>query len=133
MTQAGGNVKEEVWRAFIVLLTNAPELHAYAARSLFRALRDHLAHAELSLLATATWYIGASLSTTQLFRNDSVRFFQIALGTMTICSETLQGRQEAGCKFVIVRSLQDVKLLQSTFIEFQIFHREEPSAHLWRR
>ncbi|CAL8470618.1 g10160 [Coccomyxa elongata] len=58
MTQAGGNVKEEVWRAFIVLLTNAPELHAYAARSLFRALRDNLAHAELSLLATATWYIG---------------------------------------------------------------------------
>ncbi|BDA45799.1 AP-1 complex subunit gamma-1 [Coccomyxa sp. Obi] len=58
MTQAGGDVKEEVWRAFIVLLTNAPELHAYAARSLFRALRDNLANAELSLLATATWYIG---------------------------------------------------------------------------
>lgn len=65
MTQAGGDVKEEVWRAFIVLLTNAPELHAYAARSLFRALRDNLAHAELSLLATATWYIGACLSPTQ--------------------------------------------------------------------
>ncbi len=59
MTQAGGDVKEEVWRAFIVLLTNAPELHAYAARSLFRSLREHLASAELSLLATATWYIGA--------------------------------------------------------------------------
>ena len=58
MTQAGGDVKEEVWRAFIVLLTNAPELHAYAARSLFRSLRDNLASAEISLLATATWYIG---------------------------------------------------------------------------
>jgi AP-1 complex subunit gamma-1 len=59
MTQAGAYVKEEVWRAFIVLLTNSPELHAYAARSLFRALRDNLATAQLSLLATSTWYIGA--------------------------------------------------------------------------
>ena len=58
MTQAGGYVKEEVWRAFIVLLTNSPDLHAYAARSLFRALRDNLQTAQLSLLATATWYIG---------------------------------------------------------------------------
>ena len=37
MTQAGADVKEEVWKSFIVLLTNTPELHAYAARALFRA------------------------------------------------------------------------------------------------
>ncbi len=58
MTQAGGDVKEEVWKSFIVLLTNAPELHAYAARALFRALRQHLETAQTSLLATATWYTG---------------------------------------------------------------------------
>jgi hypothetical protein len=52
-------VKEEVWKSFIVLLTNAPELHAYAARALFRALRQHLETAQTSLLATATWYSGA--------------------------------------------------------------------------
>ena len=59
MMQAGGDVKEEVWRACIVLLTNAPELHAYAARRLYAALRDSLPSAQLSLVATATWYIGA--------------------------------------------------------------------------
>lgn len=58
MTQAGGDVKEEVWKSFIVLLTNAPELHTYAARALFRALRQHLDAAQPSLLATATWYTG---------------------------------------------------------------------------
>ena len=46
-------MKEEVWKSFIVLLTNAPELHAYAARALFRALRQHLETAQTSLLATA--------------------------------------------------------------------------------
>ena len=83
MTQAGGDVKEEVWRAFIVLLTNAPELHSYAARSLFRALRDHLAHAELSLLATATWYIGACLSSTHSWLEVSslVRHWVIRTGS----------------------------------------------------
>ena len=59
MTQAGGDVKEEVWRGCIVLLTNTPELHGYAARALFRALRERLPDAQLSLVATATWYIGA--------------------------------------------------------------------------
>ena len=58
MVQAGEDVKDEVWKSFIVLLTNAPELHAYAARCLFRALRQHLATAQTSLLATATWYTG---------------------------------------------------------------------------
>ena len=58
MTQAGEDVKEEVWKSFIVLLTNAPELHAYAARCLFRALQQHAETAQTSLLATATWYTG---------------------------------------------------------------------------
>ena len=59
LTQAGGDVKEEVWRGCIVLLTNTPELHGYAARALLRALREALPGAQLSLVATATWYIGA--------------------------------------------------------------------------
>lgn len=61
MTQAGGNVKDEVWKSFIVLLTNTPELHAYAARALFRALRQHAETAQTSLLATSSWYTGAQL------------------------------------------------------------------------
>ena len=60
MTQAGGDVKEGVWKSFIVLLTNAPELHAYAARALFRALRQHAETAQTSLLATSSWYTGAA-------------------------------------------------------------------------
>ena len=58
MVQAGEDVKDEVWKSFIVLLTNAPELHPYAARCLFRALRQHVATAQTSPLATATWYTG---------------------------------------------------------------------------
>lgn len=54
-------MKEGVWKSFIVLLTNAPELHAYAARALFRALRQHVETAQTSLLATATWYTGGAL------------------------------------------------------------------------
>ena len=61
MTQAGGDVKEEVWKSFIVLLTNTPELHAYAARALFRALRQHAETAQTSLLATSSWYTGAAV------------------------------------------------------------------------
>ena len=50
MLQAGGDVKEEVWRACIVLLTNTPELHAYAARRLYAALR-----ATASPLRSSAW------------------------------------------------------------------------------
>ena len=60
LTQAGGTVKEAVCRALVVLLTNAPELHAYAARAFFRALRDAPGHPPPLLLATtAAWFLGA--------------------------------------------------------------------------
>ncbi|KAJ9510964.1 hypothetical protein QJQ45_027811 [Haematococcus lacustris] len=41
MTQAGAHVKEEVCRALIVLITNAPELHAYSARAMYRNLHAY--------------------------------------------------------------------------------------------
>ena len=31
-------MKDEVWHALIVVITNAPELHGYTVRSLFKAL-----------------------------------------------------------------------------------------------
>lgn len=60
MQQAGAYVKEEVCRALIVLISNAPELHGYAARSMYRALKDSVDQAELTLsLVTSTcWFLG---------------------------------------------------------------------------
>ena len=60
MQQAGSHVKEEVCRALIVLISNAPELHGYAARAMYRALKESIAQAELSLsLVTCTcWFLG---------------------------------------------------------------------------
>ena len=60
MQQAGDHVKEEVCRALIVLISNAPELHAYAARSMYRALKTSIDHADLNLsLVTSTcWFLG---------------------------------------------------------------------------
>ena len=60
LVQAGGTVKEEVCRSLVVLLTNAPDLHGYAARAFFRALRDAPARPPPVLLATtAAWFLGA--------------------------------------------------------------------------
>ncbi|DBA97265.1 TPA: hypothetical protein ACH3X1_015011 [Trebouxia sp. C0004] len=60
MQQAGAYVKEEVCRALIVLISNAPELHGYTARSMYRALKDSADQAELTLsLVTSTcWFLG---------------------------------------------------------------------------
>ncbi len=41
MTQAGAYVKDEVCRALIVLITNAPELHGYAVRTMYRNLHAY--------------------------------------------------------------------------------------------
>ena len=60
LAQAGGAVSEEVCRALVVRLTNAPELHGYAARAFFRALRDAPGRPPPPLLATtAAWVLGA--------------------------------------------------------------------------
>mmetsp|Transcript_434 Transcript_434/g.1115 ORF Transcript_434/g.1115 Transcript_434/m.1115 type:complete len:863 (+) Transcript_434:107-2695(+) len=58
MVQAGAHVKDEVCRSFIVLITNAPGLHAYSVRSLYRSLKANLATAESSLLCCGLWCIG---------------------------------------------------------------------------
>ena len=58
MVQAGAYVQESVCRALVVLLANDPPLHAYAARALYAALKEHLIDAAPSLAFTATWFLG---------------------------------------------------------------------------
>uniref|UniRef100_A0A7S0S2A3 AP-1 complex subunit gamma n=2 Tax=Chlamydomonas leiostraca TaxID=1034604 RepID=A0A7S0S2A3_9CHLO len=58
MTQAGSYVKEEVCRALIVLITNAPDLHAYAVRAMYRNLHAYQDVADTSLLITSLWCVG---------------------------------------------------------------------------
>lgn len=58
LSQAGLYVKEEVCRAFVVLITNASELHGYAVRSMYRNLHAYQDVADLSLVVTALWCIG---------------------------------------------------------------------------
>mmetsp|Transcript_34996 Transcript_34996/g.77859 ORF Transcript_34996/g.77859 Transcript_34996/m.77859 type:complete len:861 (-) Transcript_34996:442-3024(-) len=58
MTQAGAFVKEEVCRTLVVLITNTPELHGYAVRSMYRNLHAYQDVCERSLAITALWCIG---------------------------------------------------------------------------
>lgn len=51
-------MKEDVTRALIVLLTNAVDLHGYAARAMYAALASDVEGAELSLIVTAAWFLG---------------------------------------------------------------------------
>lgn len=37
--QAGNYVKDDVWHALIVVISNAPDLQGYSVRSLYRALQ----------------------------------------------------------------------------------------------
>ncbi|KAJ9508579.1 hypothetical protein QJQ45_012110 [Haematococcus lacustris] len=48
----------QVCRALIVLITNAPELHAYSARAMYRNLHAYQDVAHTSLLITGLWCIG---------------------------------------------------------------------------
>jgi AP-1 complex subunit gamma-1 len=54
--KAGTYAKEEAVRGAVVLIANAPELHGYAARALFRALSEERAQPALTQLAV--WCIG---------------------------------------------------------------------------
>ena len=45
-------------RSLLVLLTNAPELHAYVTRQLYNALHEGWSTAELSLFIVAVWWLG---------------------------------------------------------------------------
>ncbi|KAG2453880.1 hypothetical protein HYH02_002086 [Chlamydomonas schloesseri] len=58
MLQAGSYVKDEVARALLVQLTNTPDLHAYAARAMFRSLSANGDTAAPILVCTAVWVVG---------------------------------------------------------------------------
>jgi len=43
-------VKEDVWHALIVVITNAPDLHGYTVRALYRALHTSFEQVDISLV-----------------------------------------------------------------------------------
>ncbi|KAJ4887406.1 AP-1 complex subunit gamma-2 [Raphanus sativus] len=56
LSEAGNYVKEDVWHALIVVITNAPDLHGYTVRALYRAL--HTSSEQENLVRVAIWCIG---------------------------------------------------------------------------
>ncbi|XP_024015644.1 AP-1 complex subunit gamma-2 isoform X2 [Eutrema salsugineum] len=56
LSEAGNYVKEDVWHALIVVITNAPDLHGYAVRALYRALLR--SSEQETLVRVAIWCIG---------------------------------------------------------------------------
>ena len=84
LTQAGPYVKEEVVRALIVVITNAPDLHGYCARAMYRALQRDAAIADPALITAATWVIGQSLAT-----GDSRRHTGDWIVTPSVCLYTV--------------------------------------------
>lgn len=74
--QAGAYAKEEVCRTLVVLISNEPKLHAYAARQSFRSLQSDAKNASLLLMLTTTWFLGtpsasaASASTASAMTTD---------------------------------------------------------------
>ncbi|XP_019176734.1 PREDICTED: AP-1 complex subunit gamma-2-like [Ipomoea nil] len=56
LSEAGNYVKDEVWHALIVVITNAPNLHGYAVRSLYRVVKT--AGEQEILVRVAVWCIG---------------------------------------------------------------------------
>jgi hypothetical protein len=65
LVQAGAYVKDDACRALILLVVNAGQLHAYAARCALRALSAHLADAQPSLLVVAVWCLGEARGAAQ--------------------------------------------------------------------
>ncbi|XP_031124581.1 AP-1 complex subunit gamma-2-like [Ipomoea triloba] len=55
LSEAGSYVKDEVWHALIVVITNASNLHGYAVRSLFRLVQTV---EQETLVRVAVWCIG---------------------------------------------------------------------------
>jgi len=58
LSLAGAYAKEEVCRTLVVHISNAPKLHAYAARQAFRSLQEHQKYTNLLLLTTTAWLLG---------------------------------------------------------------------------
>ncbi|KAM0851907.1 hypothetical protein ACQ4PT_052117 [Festuca glaucescens] len=56
LSLAGNHVKDDVWHALIVVISNASELQGYAVRSLYTALQAYSEQG--SLLRVAVWCIG---------------------------------------------------------------------------
>ncbi|KAL0334179.1 UNVERIFIED_CONTAM: AP-1 complex subunit gamma-2 [Sesamum angustifolium] len=54
--QAGNYVKDEVWHALIIVITNAPNLHGYTVRALYKAVQT--AGGQETLVRVAVWCIG---------------------------------------------------------------------------
>ena len=79
IVQAGTYVKEEVCRALVVLVSNAPELHAYAARLAMQFLQKFRETASHSLLITSTWFIGDPPTAACLFssRTACLKFLDL--------------------------------------------------------
>ncbi|KAL3819204.1 hypothetical protein ACJIZ3_005109 [Penstemon smallii] len=56
LSEAGNYVKDEVWHALIVVITNASNLHGYTVRSLYKAVQK--AGEQETLVRVAVWCIG---------------------------------------------------------------------------
>ncbi|KAL2349387.1 hypothetical protein Fmac_003387 [Flemingia macrophylla] len=56
LTEAGNFVKDEVWYALIVVISNASELHGYTVRALYRAFQ--VSAEQESLVRVTVWCIG---------------------------------------------------------------------------
>ncbi|XP_047330094.1 AP-1 complex subunit gamma-2-like [Impatiens glandulifera] len=56
LSEAGKFVKNEVWHALIVVISNASDLHGYSVRSLYRAVRT--SGEQECLVRVAVWCIG---------------------------------------------------------------------------
>ncbi|XP_043724501.1 AP-1 complex subunit gamma-2-like isoform X3 [Telopea speciosissima] len=56
LSEAGNFVKDEVWHALIVVISNAPDLHGYTVRALYRAVQT--SGEQESLVRVAVWCIG---------------------------------------------------------------------------
>ncbi|XP_050236513.1 AP-1 complex subunit gamma-2-like [Mercurialis annua] len=56
LTEAGNFVKDEVWHALIVVVSNASDLHGYTVRALYRAFQTSAE--QETLVRVAVWCIG---------------------------------------------------------------------------
>ncbi|XP_065860988.1 AP-1 complex subunit gamma-2-like [Euphorbia lathyris] len=56
LTEAGNFVKDEVWHALIVVISNASDLHGYTVRALYRAFQTSAE--QETLVRVAVWCVG---------------------------------------------------------------------------
>ncbi|KAL8196542.1 hypothetical protein R6Q57_024837 [Mikania cordata] len=56
LSEAGNHVKDEVWHALIVVITNASNLHGYTVRALYKAIQKSTD--QETLVRVAVWCIG---------------------------------------------------------------------------